>query len=47
MRVALAGLAFPASRAEVVAHAADRVGAVHALPDRTFTGTDDVVISLP
>jgi len=54
VRAALDGLRFPAGLHEVTAHVTDRGGvepevldAVEALPARTYTGPDDVVISLP
>ncbi|HSK57709.1 MAG TPA: DUF2795 domain-containing protein [Actinomycetospora sp.] len=54
VRTALAGMRFPARRHDVVTYAVDRGGtdpdvldALGRLPQRAFTGPDDVVISLP
>lgn len=54
VRKALQGMAFPANRAQVISWAADRgegdnrvLTALRALPDRTFSTADDVVISVP
>lgn len=54
VRKALQGMAFPADRTQVVSWVADRgegdervLTALRALPDRTFSTADDVVISVP
>ena len=52
--VALAGLSFPAEKHDVLAYATDRgdvdvhiVTALDRLPDRTFSSSADVVVSIP
>ncbi|WP_433033052.1 DUF2795 domain-containing protein [Actinomycetospora sp. CA-053990] len=54
VRKALQGMAFPADRTQVISYAMDRgerdektLTALQALPDRTFSTADDVVISVP
>lgn len=54
VRKALQGMAFPADRAQVISWVTDRgegdsrvLTALRALPDRTFSTADDVVISVP
>ncbi|GLZ46380.1 hypothetical protein Acsp06_25650 [Actinomycetospora sp. NBRC 106375] len=54
VRKALQGMAFPADRTQVISWATDRgegdtqvLTALRALPDRTFSTADDVVISVP
>ena len=54
VRKALQGMAFPADRTQVISYAIDRgarddkvLTALQALPDRTFSTADDVVISVP
>ena len=54
VRKALQGMAFPADRTQVISYAMDRgerhektLTALQALPDRTFSTADDVVISAP
>lgn len=54
VRKALQGMAFPADRTQVISWATDRgehddrvLTALRALPDRTFSSSDDVVISVP
>ncbi|MEJ2865058.1 DUF2795 domain-containing protein [Actinomycetospora flava] len=54
VRKALQGMAFPADRTQVISWALDRgegddrvLTALRALPDRTFSTADDVVISVP
>lgn len=54
VRKALQGMAFPAHRTQVISYATDRgerdektLAALRALPDRTFSTADDVVISVP
>lgn len=54
VRKALQGMAFPADRTQVISWATDRgedddrvLTALRALPDRTFSNADDVVISVP
>jgi hypothetical protein len=54
VRKALQGMAFPADRTQVITWATDRgerddrvLTALQALPDRTFSSSDDVVISVP
>lgn len=54
VRKALQGMTFPAGRTQVISWATDRgerddrvLAALRALPDRTFTCTEDVVISVP
>ncbi len=54
VREALDGMPFPADRTQVIDHAVDLGGiegvvlsALRALPDRTFSTADDVVISVP
>ena len=54
VRMALAGMRFPARHHDVVTYAVDRGGveadvldALGQLPPRAFSGPDDVVISLP
>lgn len=54
VRKALQGMAFPADRTQVISYAMDRgerddrvLTALQALPDRTYSTADDVVISVP
>jgi hypothetical protein len=54
VRKALQGMGFPADRTQVISYAMDRgerdektLTALQALPDRTFSTADDVVISVP
>jgi hypothetical protein len=54
VRKALQGMAFPADRTQVISWAIDRgegdervLTALRALPDRTYSCSDDVVISVP